>query len=844
MADEGERLVKRFDFDERLAGNLESVPMRWVPHRAKGFPEFTRGRFDEAAGFNGAPSFYLPLDGRSCAYHYTGRDTIVEARSDYRIVARVRADQLNDARAFVTAHYRDASGNALDDTIRASRLLSSREPGWQELSIRLPANMNAAHSIGVSVWVVQPEIWSLATRPPLHIEPRDVHGGAWFDDIMIFRLPRVRLSSTAAEAGHIFEPGVTPELLPELADSIGDIVPAVLRVTDASGGIVKSLELDPASAGVGRRRVPLPNLRPGFYRASLSVSLREGVRIERVLRFVSLAPERWTAQGSRRLGLLMNHEERRDWAGEHALIHHLGVDLVKVPIVVSSLNSAQPGLDGFIQKLATEGIEMAGVLTGSTTELDTLIDRLNAPNAEWSADLIRLVTRFEGLLTTWQIGEDGLFEALRDERYSSTLHAVRAEMSKVAATPILIAPWSVQQGPPTPPLAANILSSRVATGVHAADVGEFFTSDRPRSDYEAVWALMESHSPDAYRRLPAIADFAKRLIFALQTPVERVIVRQPWANRHDGTAVTAMVDERYSVLRTLVSMLDDARFIGPMDVGDGVTCFAFDRNGEAILVLWDDQTAWDGSQRDLYLGGATHLTDLWGRETKLARTSSNDAQITVSPLPVFVHPASTWLVQFRQGLQFDPHLLPSETSVHELHLLMHNPRNEPVSGTIRLRNLPGWRIRPSTIHYVIQPGESVRRPIQVQASPREPAGLKQISAAVTIEASRIHQFEVKLPLMLDLADMEVWADLRLEGGRLIIRHGVTNRSDDIVTFRSLVDAPRRRRQHLNIIGLAPGRSIIKQHVLGNAAELSGKVIRVGLKQLRGRRTHDLTLEVP
>ena len=68
---------------------------------------------------------------------------------------------------------------------------------------------------------------------------------------------------------------------------------------------------------------------------------------------------------------------------------------------------------------------------------------------------------------------------------------------------------------------------------------------------------------------------------------------------------------------------------------------------------------------------------------------------------------------------------------------------------------------------------------------------------MTLDASKLYQFEAHLLLELDLKDMEVWVDLVLEGDRVVVRHGVTNRSSEVVTFRSFADAPGHKRRNGN-----------------------------------------------
>ena len=196
----GDRVVRLFDFDERPLGNLEPVPMLWTRRDGPGFPSYAGGRFDLETGYGSPPSFYLESRGRSCAYHYKGLDIDAEPHTDYRITASIKPDHLTYARASLSAYLLDAGGVKIDGTERRSRFVGGdpKAEQWQDVSVRLPGNVDGAYSLGWAVWVVQRSEWWSGAQSLKHIDHKDVHGGAWFDDITVYRLPNVDLSTTAS----------------------------------------------------------------------------------------------------------------------------------------------------------------------------------------------------------------------------------------------------------------------------------------------------------------------------------------------------------------------------------------------------------------------------------------------------------------------------------------------------------------------------------------------------------------------------------------------------------------------------------------------------------------------
>ena len=82
--------------------------MLWSRIKAPGFPTYVTGWFDDQTGRSAPPSFYLNLNGRSCAYEYSGLDILIDPESNYRISASIRPHKLSYARAYITAFFVDA----------------------------------------------------------------------------------------------------------------------------------------------------------------------------------------------------------------------------------------------------------------------------------------------------------------------------------------------------------------------------------------------------------------------------------------------------------------------------------------------------------------------------------------------------------------------------------------------------------------------------------------------------------------------------------------------------------------------------------------------------------------
>lgn len=851
------RIIRHFDFDERSLGNLESVPMYWVRHVSLGFPAYAQGRFDTGVGHEAPPSFYLNANGRSCAYEYSGLDIQIEPSSEYRVTGWLKPDRMRYTRAYLSAFLLDANGRRIHGTERRSRLVGGEEAkGWEEVTVRLPSDVVGAYSIGLAIWVVQRALWSSKESAAREIDHRDIDSGVWLDDIVVFRLPSVELSSEGVKQGRVYSEDESPVLLAKIGDAGRRNAKASLTIRDSAGAIAWTQAL---ASSVGddspTHRVEVPPLGPGIYHAYLRVELGQEASIDRYLTFPVIAASPLAADKFKpRLGIMLEPHPQRNWRADQLMLSASGVQSVKLPLPLESVGEQTPEsleFDRLAEHLISRNVEVTGMLTyqpeksgaARSSSAHSLVDSLSLASSIWRPHLVSALTRYENRFQQWQIGTDGLMDVFGDPRLDVVLGSIRAELAKLTTVPVMVVPWSAQLEPTITKLHADILSIAVPADTPPYEIPGAIDEPFRHLGYRDTWALLEAPDSKRYRRLPRLADFAKRLIYALQSQAARIFVRQPWLTRRVGDQSIVEPDENLLVLRTVASLLGDATYLGPLEFGDSITCHAYDRHGVCVLVMWDDHAPAAGRNHQLDVSGATRATDLWGNVTALGHSSAKST-VRLSPVPVFVEPAETWLVQFRQALRFEPELLPSEYTFHEQQVRIYNPRSEPISGMIRLKPPPGWQSRPTQFAFAIQPHETFTQPIRMQSSPREPAGRKRIEAEVVIDASRVYEFSTYLPLELGLSDMDVWLEMVVEGQGVIVRHGVTNRSAEVVTFRSYADAPGRKRRSLNMVGLQPGQTIVKSHYFDHASELSGQVIRVRLQQVKGPRSHNLTVTVP
>ena len=135
-------------------------------------------------------------------------------------------------------------------------------------------------------------------------------------------------------------------------------------------------------------------------------------------------------------------------------------------------------------------------------------------------------------------------------------------------------------------------------------------------------------------------------------------------------------------------------------------------------------------------------------------------------------------------------------------------------------------------------------PLKVRYAHNEPAGKGLIRAKIRLE-EEAYYLEVPLTVEIGLEDLEVWGWAVVEGNDLVLRHVVTNRSSDVLSFRASAVVPGHERQYRPISNILPGDTQSVRYRFAGGRKLIGRNARLVLREINdGPRIHNLELTVP
>ena len=850
------RIVHMFDFDEAGDGNLEDTPMYWRALRPEGFPHYAakRSGFDAEVGHDAPPSFRLDAYGRNVAYLYSGPGTRVRSDTSYVIAGSILPDRLLHGRALLSAVYLDHRARPILDTLVNSEIVGGDggTDGWQQVRTYLPPAPADAVTIGLVVWVLQEEMWDTNQRMHRHIRNHDVRSGAWFDDLAVHALPRVVIETDTP--GHIVGPEEDAAIKVLLADAEDDTLVGRFSVLDENGAEWAKATI-PVSIGEGGRaqRVAINHLPPGVYLARLDVFSGSDLIVSRYLRFVRAAAA-WGEPDARArsLGVEISPKSRAPYPAELDLLRGLHVGSAKLPIwggegLSSQTPRASKEMDAYLRALLRSGFSLTAVIAGLPDALRSdrrpLVEVFADDSGGYRPHLAAVLASYAAYFRWWQLGSDADDEVAEHERLADALDQLRAEMKPFVSMPRLMAPASSRFDRGSTPLPAEGLSLTLHHELQPDGFAGQVEVQRMLGS-EALDVFVEPQPEGRYHRDRWRADWARRVIRARHSGAGIVYVAQPWTVRRSIGGLVAEPKAEYLLLRTIADVLGDAEPGGALHPGSEVEALLFYHETDATVVLWDRSAPAEGRVHAVQLGAATQQIDLWGQTSPIEKDEEGRHLLRLTPMPIFVPGVQRWLLEFQMAVRLDPPRVDFGASDREHRLLLANHSSTAISGEVRLIAPDSWTLEPAYFNVSLAAGRSESQSVQVVFPHTEPAGTKRIIAQMTISPGGYY-VELPLTFELGLADLDVWAVPVIEGADLVLRHMVTNRSNEILQLRGSASAPGRSRQYKPFTNLRPGDTASAEYRISGGAALSGRTVRLMLREVGdGSRMHNLEVRVP
>ena len=647
----GSRVLKTFDFEEMALHNFEATPMYWSRVVGHGYPSFTSAKFVKDVHRSGETAFELQIDGGSVAYQYAPGRIAVNPNADYYVIGFVKTTPMAYARAEITGWFADEQGKLLPSTETHSDRYAAPVGGkadgggaagdWHVLHVFMPGqSVPNAKSLVLQMGLYQPRQLSNGVLGRFELYQQDIKGAAWFDDLVVFQLPRLSVAAAAGVAGNIFGPRKNIELDLTVADLGREKLSAGLTIADAAGKAVLGqrwdVQADPKTPWT--QHYTHEPLGPGVYTATLDVFERNVLIARRQMRFACLAEAGLSDRPAPEFGVVATSWPVDAWGELPAILKHTGAGFVQLPAWRKDMSDdavfrRDVPFETLVGSLERMGFRTLATFADVPTILsekldekrvfagDPLLALVDADASVWRPYLSFPLARNANHVELWQIGAHPDASAcvngagttrfaVGDARYGKLYGKSYAELSALISNPQMVIPWDALYDFDATVFPHAILNLKLSSGIKPSQIPTYIASfgaeaggateaggaatapattggiqnSEFRIQNSNVIALIEPLSERGYARTDRMADFAQRVVYARSANPRMVLVDLPMARRAmmGNPGSTAEPDELFVVYRTLAKALGGAAFKRELPLAPGIKAFLFDRGGAGI----------------------------------------------------------------------------------------------------------------------------------------------------------------------------------------------------------------------------------------------------------------------
>ncbi|MDW8263202.1 MAG: hypothetical protein RMJ35_11805, partial [Phycisphaerales bacterium] len=707
--------------------------------------------------------------------------------------------------------------------------------------------------------LIQPQLQQVSTLGERAIHAQDIRGTAWFDDVVVAQVPKIRLSTDAA--CNVFPAGAPMLVHIDINDRATDDLMAQWTVRDAEGTLIfqnsqriTAHATRPLSAANRRLTTRLPDLPAGWYDLTVAMSCGGDALGERSIALIRLADGGAPIDPDPRLGLIATDLPFEAWDELRDLLPLLGAGRVKLPVWTVQndvLSAGDAKVDDLLESLRVLGVEPAACLVAPPPVVAQSIGGnswshlLKSDRQRWQPHLAYVVSRLANRVGPWQLGSDDADDFASSAELRDVYDRIRTELRELLEAPELVVPWSAwyEPGANAPESIAmkvpvTVLPEQLPLYLRGAPGGSAGEDPALRAPNSISLELLPM---DRYGRLNCLRDLAQRFTLALAAGARRIDVPLPYTvDRVDGKAAGRPA-ETLLVLRTLSMLLGNARFQAKVPIAENVEAFLFDRGEHNILVLWS--RASDPTVRNLalHLGDRPVAVDLWGNVTPLlpGDPGRRSARVQLGPMPVVLLGIDGQQARLRASVAWDNHRIESSFRPQVRTLRFTNPCRTPISGQLRLRGPAGWILSPSVQQFSLNPGEEWSREISIEFPYNTPSGSKEVLVEFLLQDNPPGggnvEFSVPLPLVLGLEDVGLQTIAFINGDDLLVQQIITNYGKKQIDCSAFVICPGTARQERMVTNLAPGRMTVRRYRFPGLAGTGTMTIRSGVRELQGVR---------
>ncbi len=587
---------------------------------------------------------------------------------------------------------------------------------------------------------------------------------------------------------------------------------------------------------------------PGFYTARVELGKAANQTLYRVISFAIINND--TSDGQGRFGWSFSSRSMPN-SFNHlpTLAQQATLGWIKVPIWYDPHDAERSDEYAWlIDRIQNLGMRCIGILDQPPEKIRDNFASTGTANAAqvfqdpaiWQPQLDPVLTRMSLSLVLFQLGADHDLSFQGYSNLTERLSEIRKHFQGFGQDIQVGLPWNwLDYSPPSP-------DAKNTNSITSDNPSDFITlRTNPPLTSEEMDAYVGLLTADAHNRWINIDPLDARYYSSqhrIQNLAERMLVTAK--NRVEAAFVSDPIDEYHGLMlpdgsptilflpwRTLAHHLTGAYFIGSFSLPGGSQNYVFEREGQAILIGWNNNP----TKEQLYLGEMVSIADLWGNVTAaetIVDTSFREQVIEFGPEPIVVTglnlPIARWRISFQLA---NSDVQQPGTSIARVNAGFSNGFDQSVVGSLEI-------FAPELIHdasvkksFDLAEQQNISLTMDLNLRPDASTGKQMVTAIFDLQAGSPYRFRVFHPLYVGAQDIEVELSYEIDAdGNLLIRQDLVNNTNKILDFECTLFVPDRVHRRQQILQIPPGQAT-RYYRLENGNELKGKTLWLRCKQL-------------
>jgi hypothetical protein len=889
-------------FDPSQDRDYDGWPDGWIRGRGPGYPRYVHIRICEDSPPGGGRSLRVDLDGGG-ALAQSPRIPVHPA-SAYVLEAALQAAGLQHDQAYVSLTFLNAQRGSLGTfcsepirptgswrPVRLGPLTPHADAAFVVIGFHVQPPADAEDLRG-SVWLGDVRLGRLPRvnltvvedagkpggRPPLVHSP--AASGRLFDRPTDIRVGcRVSgLDARRAEITFCLQDAASRELARQtrmldlrepggVSPRVGEPGGVSPRVGEPGGVSPRIAAIGGGYAATASWRPPIPG--PGFYRVRATVAQTHAAE----LTFAVIEPRRAPA-GSEFGWSLPPGGCPLPPATLGDLLCQVGVGWVKIPLVPGDGKPAplEP-LVAFGDRLSEGGVRLVGLACPPQSQ--AAMELFGRDPKTWAAALELVQGRLGPRIAWWQLGDD------RDASWSecpdlvARIAKAKAALGRIAPNVSVGIPWDSRHSPqartrpslpppwgflsltPGKPLSADELAAQL-DAARAAGIARWVPIEPAAEEKRGLPPLLRHPEGTRLRAVPAgserslvadgpllpveqrATDLVRRMVVAKAHDAEGIFCPDPFNPQRGLVHADGSPGELLLPWRSTALLLGGTKCLGRLGLPNGSTAWLFQRPGEIVAAIWNDQPLGE----TVYLGEGLREVDVWGVSRPCPPAAAQAAGspafrqsvIPVAAMPRFLVDINEAIARWQLDAALAPDRLPSIPAVaHQAVLRLKNSFAQPVAGRVTLAPPDRWQIEPAAVEFQLAAGACQQWPLEIALPVEVTAGRHAVALEFQLRADQPYRFRAWRQIEVGSDDLTVRATSRLnERGELEVEQTLINQGGRPVSFQCTLLAPDRPRQSSQILGLARGSDRQVYH-LADGRELLRKTLWLRAEEIDGPR---------